>query len=182
MLHFVPSAQICKRLRSPGINSNESIPPAYVAWRAYTTKIGLWYWPARLQVSRIDFLLESIPSLFMFTNSGCVTIVSLLIFWISYTCLLHPFMFNFFILYSFLFFILSNLFLFLFLASLILLALHSLQYFFLFISKVATLLFLLIFYYKLCLHSSNTIINLLFTSRNIFQMQLSVVGLINDFI
>jgi hypothetical protein len=26
-----------KRLRSPGIDSKESIPPAYVAWRAGTT-------------------------------------------------------------------------------------------------------------------------------------------------
>jgi hypothetical protein len=30
-------ARICKRLRSPGIDSNESIPPAYVAWRAGTS-------------------------------------------------------------------------------------------------------------------------------------------------
>jgi hypothetical protein len=122
------------------------------------------------QVSRIDFLLESIPGLlkrlriravlyFEFHIRACFTL-SCLIFRI----------------------ILSILFLFLFLASLILLALHSLQYFFFFISKVATLLFLLIFCYKLCLHSSNTIINLLFISRNLFQMQLSVVGLINDFI
>ncbi len=29
-------ARICKRLCSPGINSEESIPPAYVAWRAGT--------------------------------------------------------------------------------------------------------------------------------------------------
>ncbi len=28
---------ICKRLRSPGIDSEESIPPAYEAWRAGTT-------------------------------------------------------------------------------------------------------------------------------------------------
>ncbi len=27
-------ARICKRLRSPGIYSKESIPPAYIAWRA----------------------------------------------------------------------------------------------------------------------------------------------------
>ncbi len=27
-------ARIYKRLRSPGIDSEESIPPAYVAWRA----------------------------------------------------------------------------------------------------------------------------------------------------
>jgi hypothetical protein len=30
-------ARICKRLRSPGIDSEESIPPAYVAWRAAMT-------------------------------------------------------------------------------------------------------------------------------------------------
>ncbi len=30
-------ARICKRLRRPGIDSEESIPPAYVAWRASTT-------------------------------------------------------------------------------------------------------------------------------------------------
>jgi hypothetical protein len=30
-------ARICKRLRRPGIDSEDSIPPAYVAWRAVTT-------------------------------------------------------------------------------------------------------------------------------------------------
>jgi hypothetical protein len=30
-------ARICKRLRSPGIDSEESIQSAYVAWRAGTT-------------------------------------------------------------------------------------------------------------------------------------------------
>jgi hypothetical protein len=30
-------AHIFKRLRSPGIDSEESFPPAYVAWRAGTT-------------------------------------------------------------------------------------------------------------------------------------------------
>ncbi len=30
-------ARICKRLRSPGIDSKESIPPAYVVWRAGMT-------------------------------------------------------------------------------------------------------------------------------------------------
>ena len=33
----VPRAQICKRLRSPGIDSKESILPAYVAWLASTS-------------------------------------------------------------------------------------------------------------------------------------------------
>ncbi len=32
---------IVKRLRSPGIDSKESIPPAYVAWRAGTTTLFL---------------------------------------------------------------------------------------------------------------------------------------------
>ncbi len=32
-----PRTRICIRLRSPGINFEESIPPAYVAWRAGTT-------------------------------------------------------------------------------------------------------------------------------------------------
>ncbi len=31
------SARICKSLRIPGIDSNESIPPAYVAWRGVTS-------------------------------------------------------------------------------------------------------------------------------------------------
>jgi hypothetical protein len=31
-------ARICKRLRSPGIDFKKSIPPAYVAWRAGTSK------------------------------------------------------------------------------------------------------------------------------------------------
>ncbi len=30
-------ARICKRLRSPGIDFKESVPPAYVAWRASTS-------------------------------------------------------------------------------------------------------------------------------------------------
>jgi hypothetical protein len=30
-------ARICKRLRRPGIDSEDSIPPAYLAWRASTT-------------------------------------------------------------------------------------------------------------------------------------------------
>jgi hypothetical protein len=32
-----PRARICKRLRSPGIDSKESIPPANAAWQAGTT-------------------------------------------------------------------------------------------------------------------------------------------------
>jgi hypothetical protein len=34
---YEDSARICKRLWSPGIDSGESIPPAYVAWRAGAT-------------------------------------------------------------------------------------------------------------------------------------------------
>ncbi len=30
-------ARICKRLRRPGIDSEDSFPPAYVAWRVGTT-------------------------------------------------------------------------------------------------------------------------------------------------
>jgi len=43
-------ARIFKRLRSPGVDSKESIPPAYVAWRAGTSNIGLLYRPARLGI------------------------------------------------------------------------------------------------------------------------------------
>ncbi len=41
-------AQICKRLRSPGIDSEESIPPAYVAWRAGTSNMVIVGWLHRL--------------------------------------------------------------------------------------------------------------------------------------
>ncbi len=37
-INFWPRARICKRLWSPGIDSEESILPAYVAWRASTSK------------------------------------------------------------------------------------------------------------------------------------------------
>jgi hypothetical protein len=33
---LVARACICKRFRGPGIDSEEAIPPAYVAWRAST--------------------------------------------------------------------------------------------------------------------------------------------------
>jgi hypothetical protein len=36
-LNLSVQSRICKRLRSPGIDSKASIPPAYVAWRAGTT-------------------------------------------------------------------------------------------------------------------------------------------------
>jgi hypothetical protein len=42
-------AGICKRLWSPGIDSEESISPAYVAWRASTTN-KVSYRPARLRI------------------------------------------------------------------------------------------------------------------------------------
>ncbi len=38
---YVAWARICKRVRRPGIDSEDSIPPAYVAWRAGTTKMGV---------------------------------------------------------------------------------------------------------------------------------------------
>jgi hypothetical protein len=38
-------ARICKRLGSPGINSMESIPLAYVDWRAGVLQVGLSYRP-----------------------------------------------------------------------------------------------------------------------------------------
>ncbi len=50
-------AQICKHLRSPGIDSNESIPPAYVVRRAGT--ITLLVVPARH--ARLHRLAESNP-------------------------------------------------------------------------------------------------------------------------
>jgi hypothetical protein len=37
-LRLLTRARICKRLRSPGIYSSESIPPPYVTWRAGTSK------------------------------------------------------------------------------------------------------------------------------------------------
>jgi hypothetical protein len=40
-VYNVQSDQICKLLRSLGIDSKESIPPAYVAWRAGTTTLFL---------------------------------------------------------------------------------------------------------------------------------------------
>ncbi len=42
-------ARICKRLWSPGIDSEESISPAYVAWRASTTN-RVSYRPARVRI------------------------------------------------------------------------------------------------------------------------------------
>jgi hypothetical protein len=53
-------ARICKRVRSPGIVSKESIPPAYVAWRASTTNRIIV--PARQVAGKISSL-ESIPGL-----------------------------------------------------------------------------------------------------------------------
>jgi hypothetical protein len=49
-------AWICRRLWSAGIDSKESIPPAYVAWRAGTSNSVIVYEPARLHK-----LTESIP-------------------------------------------------------------------------------------------------------------------------
>ncbi len=59
--HIGFGARICKRLPKNQFNSEESIPPAYVAWRAGTKK-GLSYWPASW---------ESIPGLHKrSTNTG----------------------------------------------------------------------------------------------------------------
>ncbi len=54
-------ARICKRLWSPGIDFEESVPPAYAAWRAGTTnRVAVPGW-------------ESIPGLLKrFTNTGSV--------------------------------------------------------------------------------------------------------------
>jgi hypothetical protein len=53
---------MCTRLRSPGIDSKESIPPAYVVWRTGTTNRVVV--PTR---QRIDYgLLKS------FTNTGAL--------------------------------------------------------------------------------------------------------------
>ncbi len=57
MLFSCPKLGLCiralspylKSLRRPGINSEDSIPPAYLAWQA-GTKIGLSYRPARLGI------------------------------------------------------------------------------------------------------------------------------------
>jgi hypothetical protein len=52
-------ARICTRLRNSKIDSKESIPPAYVAWRAGTIIAIRRVGPARLY-----WLSESIPGLF----------------------------------------------------------------------------------------------------------------------
>jgi hypothetical protein len=53
---FETRARICKRLRSPGIDSEKSIPRAYVAWRAGTTnKVVV---PARKSWNRFRGLLK----------------------------------------------------------------------------------------------------------------------------
>ncbi len=68
--------RICKRLRSPGIDSKESIPPAYVAWRASIRQIGLSYRPAQGW--------KSIPGLLKrFTNTGSeVRLLEPALFWV----------------------------------------------------------------------------------------------------
>ncbi len=58
----ITRARICKRLRSPEIDSDESIPPAYVAWRADMTNKLTYTGPPGW---------ESIPGLLKrFTNTG----------------------------------------------------------------------------------------------------------------
>ncbi len=43
-------ARIFKLLRGPGIDSKESIPPAYIAWRAGTTTLFLYLVPSPLRL------------------------------------------------------------------------------------------------------------------------------------
>ncbi len=61
---------MCKCLRSPGIDSEKSIPPAYEAWRAGT--------PNRVVVPALGW--ESVPGLLKrFTNTGSVQILAALL-------------------------------------------------------------------------------------------------------
>ncbi len=84
-----PRAQICKRFRSPGIDSKESIPPAYVAWRAGTWNRFVVYplmysvvVPARQAGYRFRLLKR-------FTNSGLVARLCRIVFF-SYTNEIAP--------------------------------------------------------------------------------------------
>ncbi len=61
------TARICKRLRRPGIDSEDSIPPAYVGWRAGIRQIGLSFRPIRLG---IDYKFTNTGSGFRFQVSG----------------------------------------------------------------------------------------------------------------
>ncbi len=84
-----PRARICKRLWSPGIDSEESISPAYVAWRASTTN-RVSYRPARL---RIDTWRS--------TNTGSVPVLATLTIQLNKTaaellCLKDIFIYIFF--------------------------------------------------------------------------------------
>jgi hypothetical protein len=54
----------CKRIRSPGIDSKESIPPAYEAWRTSTTNmVVVTARPATYYMYVVHKLVESIPGL-----------------------------------------------------------------------------------------------------------------------
>jgi hypothetical protein len=66
MEYVVIRARICKRLRSPEIDSKESIPLAYVAWRAGT--VTLFVVPVHRRAESIprNLFLDSLK----FTNSG----------------------------------------------------------------------------------------------------------------
>jgi hypothetical protein len=55
---LISRAQICERLRGPGIDSKESIPPAYVAWRVST--INRVVVPARQAGNRIKGSLKGL--------------------------------------------------------------------------------------------------------------------------
>ncbi len=50
-------ARICERLRRPGIDSKEPIPPAYVAWRPGTLTLFV------VRPDKLQRLAESIPGL-----------------------------------------------------------------------------------------------------------------------
>jgi hypothetical protein len=68
-LSFYPEPEFCQRLRNQGIDSKESIPQAYVAWRA-VRQIVSPHRPDRLG-------RESIPGLLnRFTNTGSACLFS----------------------------------------------------------------------------------------------------------
>jgi hypothetical protein len=56
---------IFKLLRSPGNDSNESIPPAYVAWRSGTTTLFLFSsWPPQI-VLKFQLCIEAPYSVYV---------------------------------------------------------------------------------------------------------------------
>ncbi len=61
-------ARICKRLRSPGIDFKESIPPAYVAWRAGTSNRVV---PARQAGNRFLGSLKGLQIRALYLSCDC---------------------------------------------------------------------------------------------------------------